>query len=375
MQSAICHGSGLYDGATKSLASLRRIANIISILPHHLWAHSLPTNTPLSYNPLDNTYNLTSRRFNSLYLLLSSWPAYSTPRSTELAYIKMVAPTPSTSTSTLARQIGGLLLSSSSRTSRTALSQTSLTTIRHSHVGSTPLELPPSTNLEILPFPPHPNPARPLLPSLRQARSILVTGPLGQVVVPLHDCILLTQNAPGTPNKISLAIKDEKEKRQRGTWGLTRSLLHNAFQGVSEGHTVSLRLVGVGYRASVEPDPLPRTTKLDIALASPKQFFLSPEAKQAEIERANAIKARGEKQGNVRLHIRLGYSHPVLLPVPHGIEVQVPQPNRIVLKGADKEQLGLFASQIRRWRKPEPYKGKGIFVDDETIRLKTAKKK
>ena len=202
---------------------------------------------------------------------------------------------------------------------------------------------------------------------------MLVKGPLGEVVVPLHDCVVLSNS---DASNISLSIKDASEKKQRGLWGLTRSLLFNALHGVSEGHTVSLKLVGVGYRASIEPDPLPRQSKLDIALASTKSFFLSDAAKQAEIDRAARVKQAAEKQGpNMRLHLRLGYSHPVLLPVPHGIQAQTPQPNRIVLKGADKEQLGLFASQIRSWRKPEPYKGKGIFVNDETIRLKTAKKK
>lgn len=199
-------------------------------------------------------------------------------------------------------------------------------------------------------------------------------GPKGEVVVPLHDCVLLNNNAEAS--QIALAIKDNSQKKQRSTWGLTRSLLNNALHGVSEGHTVSLKLVGVGYRASIEADPLPRRSKLDIALASSKSFFLSDAARQAEVDRAQRAKQAAEQQGpNMRLHIRLGYSHPVLLPVPYGIQVQIPQPNRIVLKGADKEQLGLFASQIRSWRKPEPYKGKGIFVNDETIRLKTAKKK
>lgn len=275
------------------------------------------------------------------------------------------------STSRLARQVSGLILSSSSRTALPIASTSALTLVRHSHVGSAPLDLPPSTSIQILPFPPHPNPSRPLLPTLRHARSVLVSGPKGEVVVPLHDCINLSH----TDNRISLSIKDASEKKQRGTWGLTRSLLNNALHGVSEGHTVSLKLVGVGYRASVEADPLPRKSKLDIALAGTKSFFLSEEAKKAEVERETRVREAVEKQGNVRLHIRLGYSHPVLLPVPWGVGVQIPQPNRIVLKGADKEQLGLFASQIRSWRKPEPYKGKGIFVDDETIRLKTAKKK
>ncbi len=179
----------------------------------------------------------------------------------------MVAPTPSASSS-LARQVSGLLLSSTSRTAltRSALPSTSanLLNVRHSHVGSTPLDLPPSTTIEILPFPPHPNPSRPLLPSLRHAKSVLVKGPKGEVVVPLHDCVVLSQpsssssSAAEDSSRITLAIKDESEKKQRGTWGLTRSLLHNALTGVSEGHTVSLKLVGVGYRASIEADPLPR---------------------------------------------------------------------------------------------------------------------
>ncbi|SAM82120.1 related to MRPL6-mitochondrial ribosomal protein, large subunit [Ustilago bromivora] len=280
----------------------------------------------------------------------------------------------SASTSSLARQVGGLLLSSS-RTAAAATpriaSTSHLTIVRHSHVGSTPLDLPASTSISILPFPPHPNPSRPLLPSLRHARSILVTGPKGSVVVPLHSCIKLSQS----DSVISLSVKDSSQNKQRGTWGLTRSLLSNALHGVSEGHTLSLQLVGVGYRVSLEADPLPRRSKLDVALSGAKSFFLSEEAKRAEIEREEKVRAEAEKAGNVRLHIRLGYSHPVLLPVPWGIQVQIPQPNRIVLKGADKEQLGLFASQIRSWRKPEPYKGKGIFVDQETIRLKTTKKK
>ncbi|SJX63002.1 related to MRPL6-mitochondrial ribosomal protein, large subunit [Sporisorium reilianum f. sp. reilianum] len=285
----------------------------------------------------------------------------------------MVGPT--ASTSNLTRQLGGLLLSSASSSSRiasTARIASPALALRHSHVGSAPLDLPTATSIEILPFPPHPNPSRPLLPSLRHARSVLVKGPKGEVVVPLHECIVLDH----VGERITLAVKDDSQKRQRGTWGLTRSLLANALEGVSEGHTVSLKLVGVGYRASIEADPLPRRSKLDVALAGTKSFFLSEAAKQAEIDRAARAQQAAEKLGpNMRLHIRLGYSHPVLLPVPHGIQVQIPQPNRIVLKGADKEQLGLFASQIRTWRKPEPYKGKGIFVNDETIRLKTAKKK
>ncbi|KAN0061798.1 54S ribosomal protein L6 mitochondrial [Thecaphora frezii] len=261
--------------------------------------------------------------------------------------------------------------------------------IRHSHIGSAPLYLPTSTTLEIKPFPPHPNPSRPLSSSLRYARSAIVRGPQGETVVPLPECIDLNLEAPKAPaagsstsadelepSKLTLCVKDASVKSQRSFWGLTRALLANAITGVSEGHSVALRLVGVGYRAAVEQDPLPRSSKLQSALASGRTFFLNDEQKAWEIQRQQRMEQEAAKAGPpMRLNIRLGYSHPVLMPVPYGITATTPQPNRILLRGADKEQLGLFASQIRSWRKPEPYKGKGVFVDDETIRLRTPKKK
>ncbi|EPQ28609.1 uncharacterized protein PFL1_03912 [Pseudozyma flocculosa PF-1] len=263
--------------------------------------------------------------------------------------------------------------------------------VRHSHVGSAPLYMPTSTTLEILPFPPHPNPSRPLSTSLRYAKTAVIRGPQGETVVPLQDCIDLDLEAPkaasadaatstsgedAEPTKLTLRVKDADVKAQRSFWGLTRALLANAITGVSEGHSVALRLVGVGYRASVEPDPLPRTSKLQSALSSGRTFFLNDAQKAWEIERLRRNEEAAAKAGpRMRLNIRLGYSHPVLLAVPYGITASTPQPNRILLRGADKEQLGLFASQIRSWRKPEPYKGKGVFVGDETIRLRTPKKK
>lgn len=99
-------------------------------------------------------------------------------------------------------------------------------------------------------------------------------------------------------------------------------------------------MVGVGYRATVE------TTASTLTPSYPNQKFVS---------------------------LKVGYSHPIELGIPQGVTATVPQPTRILLEGSDKEVLKEFAARIRQWRVPEPYKGKGIFVDGETIRLKAKK--
>ena len=122
--------------------------------------------------------------------------------------------------------------------------------------------------------------------------------------------------------------------------GTTRAYLQNHILGVSEGHTAILRLVGVGYRATVE------STATTVQPAFPGQQFV---------------------------HLKLGYSHPIEMPVPQGVKASTPQPTRILLQGIEKEVVKQFAAEIRAWRVPEPYKGKGIFVNDEEIKLKAKK--
>lgn len=122
--------------------------------------------------------------------------------------------------------------------------------------------------------------------------------------------------------------------------GTTRAYLQNHILGVSEGHTAILRLVGVGYRATVEN---------------------------------TATTVSPEFEGQQFVSLKVGYSHPIELPVPKGIKASTPQPTRILLEGIEKEVVMQFAAKIRMWRKPEPYKGKGIFVNDETIKLKAKK--
>lgn len=119
-------------------------------------------------------------------------------------------------------------------------------------------------------------------------------------------------------------------KRAREQWGMSRSMVANLAQGVTEGFRRELELVGVGYRAAMQGKDL---------------------------------------------KLSLGYSHDVLFEVPAGITVSVPKPTEIVIEGADQQQVGQVAANIRDWRRPEPYKGKGIRYKGEYIFRKEGKKK
>lgn len=164
----------------------------------------------------------------------------------------------------------------------------------------------------------------------------------------------LTQDQ--TTRKATLSILDRKVRKQREMWGwcfppivntqheadrhcegTTRAYLNNHVLGVSEGHSATLSLVGVGYRASVEP---------------------------------SVPNVQPEYPGQEFLVIKAGFSHNIDLGVPLGMKASTPQPTRILLEGIEKEVVKQFAATIRMWRKPEPYKGKGFFVDGETIKLK-----
>ncbi|KAG8892252.1 hypothetical protein FRB99_002847 [Tulasnella sp. 403] len=176
-----------------------------------------------------------------------------------------------------------------------------------------------------------------------------VTGPKGSTTVRVENFFELTWEQPSTtPSKpssstpaplssLSLTVQDASQKIQRSRWGLRRTLIANAVKGLTEGFVIPIKLVGVGYRAQIDDDP--------------------------------------DVQNGKRLNMKLGYAHPVYIPIPSDIQVEAPFLTRIILRGTDKQRLGLFAAKIRSWRKPEPYKGKGIFVGDETIKIKAVKKK
>jgi large subunit ribosomal protein L6 len=154
---------------------------------------------------------------------------------------------------------------------------------------------------------------------------VSVKGPKGFLTVTLHDAVKLTQE----DNVITLSPKDERQSSIAVT-GTMRSVVSNIVEGVVNGFEKKLLLVGVGYRAQ----------------------------------------AQGKQ-----LNLSLGLSHPVNFQVPEGIEIETPAATEIVVRGCDKQQVGQVCAEIRAFRPPEPYKGKGVKYVDEQVVRKEAKKK
>ena len=247
--------------------------------------------------------------------------------------------------------------------------------VRAVHTRAAPVLVPDNVDVSVLDFPPQPRPQRPLSAIMRKAKTMVFNGPNGEIALPLHHFVLVKwdKDEQSKQRTVTFDIEDECVKVQRGIWGLTRANTANAIQGVTKGHELKLTLVGVGYRGSVEPDPLPRQHVFFSELERSAGHWYAPDQKKAQIERIQRLIARtGE---NKRLHLRLGFSHPVLIPIPYGVTAEMPQPTVIYIRSADKELLGQFAQEIRRWRVPEPYKGKGIFINDQKIKMKAGKRK
>ena len=152
-----------------------------------------------------------------------------------------------------------------------------------------------------------------------------VKGPKGTLTMPLADEIKYAVEG----SEISVQPANDT-KRARSFWGMHRTLVQNLVTGVTEGFSKKLVITGVGYRAAA--------------------------------------------QGKT-LKLQLGYSHDVNIAVPEGLEVKTPDATTVEISGADKQKVGQLAAEIRRWRKPEPYKGKGIKYDGEYIFRKEGKKK
>ena len=153
--------------------------------------------------------------------------------------------------------------------------------------------------------------------------AITVKGPKGELSRKLHpDMQVKVENGNVTVDRPS------DEDRHRALHGLTRSLIANMVEGVTQGYKKQLEITGVGYKAEVKP---------------------------------------------FGLQLALGYSHPVEYRAPAGIKLSAPQPIVVVIEGADKEKVGQVAAEIRALRKPEPYKGKGVRYQGEQIRRKAGK--
>ncbi|MBC9785268.1 50S ribosomal protein L6 [Heliobacillus mobilis] len=152
---------------------------------------------------------------------------------------------------------------------------------------------------------------------------VAVKGPKGQLSRELHKDMTVT-----VEESTIKVTRPSDEKNHRALHGLSRTLVANMVEGVTQGFSKNLDLVGVGYRAA--------------------------------------------KQGK-KLVLTVGYSHPVEIDPGEGLEVEVPAPTKIIVKGIDKEKVGALAANIRSVREPEPYKGKGIKYDTEVIRRKVGK--
>ncbi|KAB5583261.1 ribosomal protein L6, alpha-beta domain-containing protein [Coniochaeta sp. 2T2.1] len=209
----------------------------------------------------------------------------------------------------------------------------SSTTCRPSKLGRTPISIPPGVELMI---------GEPKIKKdptnwrIEPKRTVTVAGPLGELNLEIPPYLKIDHDAAA--RRAVLSVDNTDEKNQREMWGTTWAYLQKHILGVSEGHTAVLRLVGIGYRATVEARP--------------------------HLE---------EYPGQQFVILKLGFSHPVEMGCPKGISASAPQPTRILLEGINREELMSFAARIRRWRVPEPYKGKGIFVNEETIKLKQKK--
>lgn len=160
------------------------------------------------------------------------------------------------------------------------------------------------------------------------ARAVTAKGPKGELRLALLPGVDLARD--GDALKVTVSDGEAADKRAHAMSGTTRALVYNLVRGVSEGFEKRLAIAGVGYRA--------------------------------------------QAQGR-RLNLSLGFSHPVVYQSPPGVTVETPSNTEIVVRGASKQQVGQVAAEIRRFRPPEPYKGKGIRYADEIVRRKQAKKK
>jgi len=157
------------------------------------------------------------------------------------------------------------------------------------------------------------------------AAQLTVKGPKGELSMPVHTEVQVSVD----DGAASVAARSGS-RLAKAMAGTTRALINNMVRGVTDGFERKLELVGVGYRAQ----------------------------------------AQGKS-----LNLTLGFSHPVSFPVPEGISIETPSQTEVVIKGIDKQQVGQVAAEIRRYRPPEPYKGKGVRYSEERVVIKEAKKK
>jgi large subunit ribosomal protein L6 len=159
-----------------------------------------------------------------------------------------------------------------------------------------------------------------------EGQKVTVKGPKGELSLTIVDDVIVELTGEG----VKVAPREDT-KRARAMWGMSRSLIDNLIAGVNTGFSKTLEITGVGYR---------------VALKNPKE-----------------------------LQLQLGYSHEIIYAVPEGITIQAPKPTEVIVSGIDKQKVGQVCAEIRRYRPPEPYKGKGVKYAGEFIFRKEGKKK
>lgn len=174
-----------------------------------------------------------------------------------------------------------------------------------SRIGKKPIEIPAGVDVKV------------------EGNKVTVKGPKGELTKEFDKYMEIKLE-----EGVLTVSRPSESKKHRALHGLTRTLIFNMIEGVTNGYKKELEIVGTGYRAA--------------------------------------------KNGN-KLSLVLGFSHPLELEDPEGIKVEVPKPNSIVIEGIDKEKVGAYAAHIRGYREPEPYKGKGIKYIDEVIKRKVGK--
>ena len=157
------------------------------------------------------------------------------------------------------------------------------------------------------------------------ADKITVKGSMGTLSLPLNGLVLIKNE-----HDVLTCHAANESRESNAMSGTVRALVNNMINGVSKGFEKKLTLVGVGYKAQAQGD---------------------------------------------KLNLALGFSHPVVHSMPSGVKVETPTPTEIVIKGIDRQQVGQVAAEVRAYRSPEPYKGKGVRYSDEVVTIKETKKK
>ena len=175
-----------------------------------------------------------------------------------------------------------------------------------SRIGKKPVSIPKGVSAEV------------------KGQTVAVKGPKGRLEVTLAEDVVVAM----ADGNVVVSMRDTP--RAKAMWGMSRSLVQNMVNGVTQGYSERLEIIGVGYRAAL--------------------------------------------QGK-NLQLNLGFSHDVIYPIPEGIQIQCEKPTSITISGIDKQKVGQVAAEIRKYRRPEPYKGKGIKYLDEKVQRKEGKKK